>query len=183
MLRAMAGARDRLAAEGTALLAVAADAATAAAAVRAGAALVDLGDAGSPAIAAFRANHPGILVCAAGQTADITADPVLALRTGAILACADPVAAGRARVPAGQLLVRVEPARLAAARAAGYATLVDLRDEPGPDAGTLAIAAISAWLGATVVRTAHPRQTRRAVDMASSIRGIRPPARTVRGLG
>lgn len=183
MLGAMAGALDRLAAAGTALLAVAGDAAAAAAAVRAGAALVDLGEAGAAAIAAFRASHPGILVCAACETADITGDPVLALRTGAILACADPVAADRAGVPAGQLLVRVEPARLAAVRAAGYATLVDLRDEPGPDAGTLAIAAIGAWLGATVVRTAHPRQTRRAVDMASSVRGIRPPARTVRGLG
>ncbi len=183
MLGAMAGALARLAAAGTALLAVAGDAAAAATAAAAGAALVDLGEAGAAAIAAFRASHPGILVCAACETADITGDPVLALRTGAILACADPEAAGRAQVPPGRLLVTVEPARLTAVRAAGYATLVDLRDEPGPDAGTLATAAIGGWLGATVVRTAHPRQTRRAVDMASSIRGIRPPARTVRGLG
>jgi len=183
MLGAMAGALARLAAAGTALLAVAGDAAAAAAAAAAGAALVDLGEAGAAAIAAFRASHPGILVCAACETADITGDPVLALRTGAILACADPEAAGRAQVPPGRLLVTVEPARLTAVRAAGYATLVDLRDEPGPAAGTLAIAAICAWLGATIVRTAHPGQTRRAVDMANSIRGIRPPARTVRGLG
>ena len=183
MLRAMAGALDRLPAEGTSLLAVAGSPAEAAAAVRAGAALVEFGTADPAAIAAFRDSHPGIGICAAAEQADITRDPALAQRGGTILACADPAAARRAGLPAGRLLVKAEPARLAVVRAAGYATLVDLRDESGADAGILAVAAICAWLGATVVRTWHPRQVRRALDMAESIRGIRPPARTVRGLG
>ncbi len=49
-------------------------------------------------------------------------------------------------------------------------------------AGIAAMAALSSWLGAAVVRTRHPVPVRRALDMAASIRGIRPPARTVRGL-
>jgi hypothetical protein len=183
MLRVMAGALDRLPAEGTSLLAVASSPDEAAAAVHAGAALVELGAAGQAAITAFRASHPGIGVCGSCDQADITRDPALARRYGAILACAGPAAASSTGLPAGQLLVAAEPASLATISAAGYATLVDLRDEDGADAGTLAVAAIAAWLGATVVRTWHPRQVRRALDMAESIRGIRPPARTVRGLG
>ena len=49
-------------------------------------------------------------------------------------------------------------------------------------AGIVAMAALSSWLGAAVVRTRHPVPVRRALDMAASIRGVRPPARTVRGL-
>jgi len=214
MLGAMADPSGALPAAGTAVLAVAGTAIEAAAAVRAGAALVDLGTAGPAAIAAFRASHPGILVCAASGQADIVRDAPMALRTGAILACADPLAAIGAGLPAGRLLVEVRPARLPQASAAGYATLVDLRDGPDtssghgpaggqapqrpapgaagaglgpapgvPGAGPAAIAAICAWLGATVVRTSHPLQIRRALDMAEAIRGIRPPAWTVRGLG
>jgi hypothetical protein len=174
------------------VLAVAGTAIEAAAAVRAGAALVDLGTAGPAAIAAFRAGHPGILVSAACEQADIVRDAPMALRTGAILACADLLAAIEAGLPVGRLLVEVPPAGVPQARAAGYATLVDLRDGPdtcsgqapgAPGAGPAAIAAICAWLGATVVRTSHPLQIRRALDMAEAIRGIRPPAWTVRGLG
>ncbi len=183
MLKAMAGALDRLPAGGTSLLAVAASSAEAAAAVRAGAAFVELGMASPAAIAAFRASYPGIGVCASSELADITRDPALARLTGAILACADQETASSAGLPADRLLVYAGPASLAAVAAAGYATLVDLRDKPGADAGALAVAAICAWLGATVVRTWHPRQVRRALDMAESIRGVRIPARTVRGLG
>jgi hypothetical protein len=183
MLKAMAGALDRLPADRTSLLAVAGSPAEAAAAVRAGATFVELGAAGPAAIAAFRASHPGIGVCASSELADITRDPALARLSGAILACADQATASSAGLPAGRLLVEAGPASLAAVAAAGYGTLVDLRDKPGADAGILAVAAICAWLGATVVRTWHPRQVRRALDMAESIRGVRPPARTVRGLG
>jgi hypothetical protein len=132
-------------------------------------------------IATFRASHPGILVCAACEQADIVHDLALARRTTAILACADPGPALDAGLPAGRLLVEVPPARLPQASAAGYATLVELAD--GPGAGPTAIAAICGWLGATVVRTAHPLRIRLALDMAESIRGLRLPARTVRGLG
>jgi len=33
-----------------------------------------------------------------------------------------------------------------------------------------------------VVRTRHPQPVRRALDLTDSVRGVRPPARTVRGL-
>lgn len=214
MLGPMLGAPGGLPVAGTAMLAVAGNAAEAAAAVRAGAALVELGMADAAAIAAFRASHPGVLVCAESEQADVVRDPDTALRTGAILVCDGLPAAASAPVPRSQLLVDVPPAMVAPAIAAGYAALVDLRDgpaqaqEPGQAAGSLAaaeaatekpgglaaapaaglaagpiaVAAICAWLGATVVRTCHPEPVRRALDMAESIRGTRPPARTVRGL-
>jgi dihydropteroate synthase len=50
------------------------------------------------------------------------------------------------------------------------------------DPAVLAIAAIASWLGAAAVRTRYPGQVRRALDMTASIRGLRPPARAVRGL-
>ncbi|SEP30258.1 dihydropteroate synthase [Trujillonella endophytica] len=48
--------------------------------------------------------------------------------------------------------------------------------------GTLATTAISAWLGARVFRAHDVAPTRQTLDMVASIRGDRPPARTVRGL-
>ncbi len=52
-----------------------------------------------------------------------------------------------------------------------------------PPAAVVAVAALSTWLGAPVVRTRHTRAARRAIDMTASIAGTRPPALTVRGLG
>jgi dihydropteroate synthase len=49
-------------------------------------------------------------------------------------------------------------------------------------AGTLAVTAVAAWLGARIFRAHDVRQTRDALDMVASIRGDRPPARTARGL-
>jgi dihydropteroate synthase len=48
--------------------------------------------------------------------------------------------------------------------------------------GSLAAAAICAWLGARVFRIHQVRETRRALDMVATIMGRRPPARTIRGL-
>ena len=48
--------------------------------------------------------------------------------------------------------------------------------------GTLAATAVSAWLGARVFRAHDVAPTRQTLDMVASIRGVRPPARTVRGL-
>ncbi len=48
--------------------------------------------------------------------------------------------------------------------------------------GTLAATAVSAWLGARVFRAHHVAETRRVLDMVSSIRGDRPPAVARRGL-
>jgi hypothetical protein len=226
MLRPMVGTSSAGQASRTALLAVAGSAAAAASAVAAGATMVDLSTAARAEVDAFRASHPGVLVCAAGGAADIVRDLATALRTGAVLICADPGAAVRAGVPAGRLLAELRPAELGLTElgltelgptelgptelgptelgptelgptelAGGFATLVDLPDGPGPGpdgeppaeppgarGAALAVAALSAWLGVTVVRTRYPQQVRRALDMADSIRGTRPPARAVRGL-
>jgi dihydropteroate synthase len=48
--------------------------------------------------------------------------------------------------------------------------------------GTLASTAICAWHGARVYRVHQVAETRQVLDMVSSIRGVRPPARVVRGL-
>jgi dihydropteroate synthase len=48
--------------------------------------------------------------------------------------------------------------------------------------GTLATTSVSAWLGATVFRAHNVAETRQTLDMIATIRGTRPPARTVRGL-
>jgi dihydropteroate synthase len=48
--------------------------------------------------------------------------------------------------------------------------------------GTLAATAVSAWLGARVFRAHDVAATRQTLDMVASIRGDRPPARTVRGI-
>jgi dihydropteroate synthase len=48
--------------------------------------------------------------------------------------------------------------------------------------GTLATSAVCAWLGARVFRAHQVTQTRQVLDMVSTIRGDRLPARAVRGL-
>jgi dihydropteroate synthase len=48
--------------------------------------------------------------------------------------------------------------------------------------GTLASTAICAWHGARVFRVHQVPETRQVLDMVASIRGVRPPARVVRGL-
>jgi dihydropteroate synthase len=49
-------------------------------------------------------------------------------------------------------------------------------------AGTLAVTALGAWLGARVFRAHDVRETRQALDMVASVKGDRPPARAVRAL-
>jgi dihydropteroate synthase len=49
-------------------------------------------------------------------------------------------------------------------------------------AGTLAVTALGAWLGARIFRAHDVRQTRQALDMTAAIKGDLIPARTVRGL-
>ena len=48
--------------------------------------------------------------------------------------------------------------------------------------GTLATTSVSAWLGARVFRAHNIPETRQTLDMIATIRGTRPPARSVRGL-
>jgi len=59
--------------------------------------------------------------------------------------------------------------------------LADLDDLEGL-ARTEAVAAVCAWLGASVLRTRHVAEIRRCADMTESILGRRAPARAVRGL-
>jgi hypothetical protein len=61
-----------------------------AAAVAAGAALVDLGQASAAAIASIQAVHPDVLICAGAPGADLTRDAGLARRTGAAVLQAGP---------------------------------------------------------------------------------------------
>jgi dihydropteroate synthase len=48
--------------------------------------------------------------------------------------------------------------------------------------GTLATTAISAWQGAHIYRVHETRETRDVLDMVSTIAGLRPPQRVIRGL-
>ena len=49
-------------------------------------------------------------------------------------------------------------------------------------AGTLAVTALGAWLGARIFRAHDVRETKRALDMVAAIKGDLRPARIVRGL-
>lgn len=48
--------------------------------------------------------------------------------------------------------------------------------------GTLATTAVSAWLGARIYRVHEVAETRQVLDMVATLRGERPPVRTIRGL-
>ncbi|WP_248963720.1 hypothetical protein [Sphaerisporangium perillae] len=52
----------------------------------------------------------------------------------------------------------------------------------GDETAQLATAAVFAWLGARVFRTAYQEQVRLALDMTESLAGRRPPALARRGL-
>jgi hypothetical protein len=174
------------------LLAVAGSLGAARAAVSAGADIIDLGDAAAADIAAFLAELPGVPFCAADDRAAMTRQAASARIGAALLICDDLAAARASGLPADRLVVRAPPGAIAAVRRAGYAAMVDA-DQAAADAtaaspapaglaGCVAAAALSSWLGAALVRTRFTPQVRRGLDMAATIRGIRPPARTVRGL-
>jgi dihydropteroate synthase len=88
------------------------------------------------------------------------------------------LAAIRASLPAAVLWAG-SPADLVDADRLAAATGPDDRDPP---AAVIATAAVCTWLGAPVIRSRHTRAVRRAIDMAASIAGDRPPSRTTRGL-
>jgi dihydropteroate synthase len=155
------------------------------AAGRAGARLLDTGDAAPALIAAIRARLPEAIICG-GETADIVHDRHLAVRTGAGLICESVTAAEKAEadgVPAGRVLVMAAPGMLDRVIGAGWRTLTDVDSYGHGLAGAEAIAALCAWMGGAVVRTAHVTEIRRSLDMAEAIAGTRPPAQAIRGLG
>lgn len=159
--------------------------------MRAGADLVDLAAATRQQIIAVRERHPDVGVC--------TADVAAARAAGAIAVCPGIVAARASGLEAARLLVEVPLALVPQACREGWAAVVDADEavaqargrggqgdasgiSDDADSGALAIAAIASWLSAAAVRTRHPGPVRRALDMTASIRGLRPPARAVRGL-
>ena len=172
----MSPAPGRMLSGGTAVAAAATTVAAARAAIAAGAVLVDLTGAGRPVLAEVRERYPDILICAPADWADLVRDPAAARRTGAILVCADP--AGAAAAEAGGIsrrgiLIEATPARAAGLMAAGWRVLVDAGQVTDPPA-TAAVAALSAWLGATAVRSDNVAAVRRAIDMAGAIRAGAP---------
>lgn len=173
--------------------------AEAAAAARAGAAYVDAGD-DQALVAAIRQAGIDVLVCGPGEAADLSREPTAAIRTGGILICADAAAADRAEhqgIARDRIVVQVTAGELASAPSggstgsagpAGWRTLVDvdagLEGKPPGEAAAAAgaVAAVCAWLGASLVRTRQVTEVRRCLDMTESVAGRRPPARAVRGL-
>ena len=167
------------------LLAPVTTVAQAAAAAAAGAALVDAGQDGA-LVPAIRRAVRGVRICGQHETADLVRDAGLAARTGAALICPGPDAAAaavRRGVAAERILVQAVPAGIEPAVRAGWAVLADLEAEDAAGrARTEAVAAICAWLGASVLRTRYVAEVRRCADMTESIHGRRPPAWAVRGL-
>ena len=152
-----------------------------------------------PFVAAAREAHPGLVIgvstgrpevaraaCAAG--ADLLSGSGFGLagvaaETGAGVVCPPGSAerAAQAGVEPERIIVGLEPIRgLEELVATGWPVLISPSDrEP---AGSLATAALAAWLGARVFRVDQVLQTRRALRMISAIRGDIPPAYAVRGL-
>jgi hypothetical protein len=179
----------------------------AAAAVAAGAGLVDAGD-DRALVPAIRRAADGVRVCGEHEDADLVRDAGLAARSGATLICPGPDAAAdavRRGIAAGRILVQAAPAGIEAAVRAGWPVLADLEGLAGPEAladldgladldalagadgpaglaRIEAAAAVCVWLGASVLRTRHVAEVRRCADMTESILGRRPPAWAVRGL-
>jgi dihydropteroate synthase len=115
--------------------------------------------------------------CAAADVAAIEARypdvPLWAGRAGRSLGTPGPPGPG----------ALVDADLVAAGEAAGAGEAGDATDAGKPPvAAVVAVAAISTWLGAAAVRTTHVRAVRRAIDMAATIAGTRPPALTTRGL-
>jgi dihydropteroate synthase len=126
------------------------------------------------------------LLCAEGVTRrDGPGLELAEVAAGSDAAVACPLSLAARVVAAGvapeRVLVSVASARpLADAVASGWPALMSLPEQDL--AGSLATAAVAAWLGARAFRGPWVRETRRALRMVSAIRGDVPPAYAVRGL-
>ena len=185
---------------GIELLAPVTTVAQAAAAAAAGAALVDAGQDGA-LVPAIRGAVRGVRICCQHEAADLVRDADLAARSGAALICPgrDAAAAVQRGVAAERILVQAAPAGIEPAVRAGWPVLADLEGltdlEGLAGLGGLAglegvagrarieaLAAVCAWLGASVLRTRYVAEVRRCADMTESILGRRAPTWAVRGL-
>jgi len=170
---------------GIALLAPVSTAAQAARAAAAGARLVEVGRDSGALVPAIRRAAGGVRICGHHESADVVREAALAARTGAGLICPDQDAAAaavRLGIAAERIWVQTTPAGVGPAVRAGWTVLADLEEHADSLVRTEAIAALCAWLGASVLRTRHVAQVRRCADMTESIAGRRPPAWAVRGL-
>jgi dihydropteroate synthase len=147
-------------------------------------------------IAAVREAYPELIVgvgtgrpevarraCAAGADLLRGGDFGVAAQFGAGVVCPAALAAGavEAGVPVEQIVIEAEnTGELAELAATGWPVLVS--PVTGDLAGSLAMAAVAAWLGARVFRVPAVRAARRALRMASAIRGDIPPGYAMRGL-
>ena len=169
---------------GIALLAPVTTVEQAAGAAAAGAGLVDAGGDGA-LVPAIRRAVGGVRVCGEHEDADLVRDADLAARSGAALICPGPDAAAaavRRGVAAGRILVQAAPAGIEPAVRAGWMCSPTWRGLDGPAARTEAVAAVCAWLGASVLRTRYVAEVRRCADMTEFDPRPRLPAWAVRGL-
>jgi dihydropteroate synthase len=74
------------------------------------------------------------------------------------------------------------PVLIAASRKDFVGETIGATDVEDRLAGTIAVTALGAWLGARIFRAHDIRQTRQALQMVAAIKGDAAPARTVRGL-
>lgn len=88
------------------------------------------------------------------------------------------LAGGDAGLTGQDTAARAAAARAAAARGAA-ARAATAQEATAREA---AVAAVCAWLGASVIRTRYVTEIRRSVEMTESILGRRPAAGTLRGL-
>jgi dihydropteroate synthase len=196
----------------TALLAVVGTLDEASAAARAGADLVQLTAQGtaitadSATVTAFLARHPGVRFSVAAGSGTPAAAPAAGAPTDVTMIFADTRSAAASGLPRDRVLIDVpldrplpagwpepegSPPDRTLAAAGGWPVLIDLDRAAALAAGAageddpaeiVALAALSCWLGAAAVRTRQVTAVRRALDMANSIRGLRPPTYAVRGL-
>jgi dihydropteroate synthase len=146
----------------------------------------------APFVATVRDAYPELVIAVRTERDDVARE---ACAAGADLVCGSltgvPPGVGVAGSPA--VVARAVEAGVAAERvivegsgpvadlvASGWPVLVSLSDSDL--AGDLARAAVFGWLGARVFRVQRVRETRRALNMVSAIRGDIPPAYAVRGL-
>jgi len=118
------------------------------------------------------------LLCGSGfRLAEVAASP------GVGVVCPAGLAARAVEAGVGPERIIVSPGSTRQLRdlvAAGWPVLIPVS---GQDlAGSLATAAIGAWLGARVFRVDQVLRTRRMLSMVSAIRGDIPPGYAVRGL-
>lgn len=150
----------------------------------AGADLVDDPSGGSdPRLARVAARHGAGLVCQGTSGAAPEALRDLAERAAGLGVRRDGILVSPGRdLAAGTPAALGTTRRLAEYAAAGWPVLASLPDEDFA-AGTVATAAVAAWLGARVHRVRAVAPARQALDMVASIAGHRPPAVALRGMG